>query len=442
MQEGILLSTFPGEGMKHPEAHLNYLFNGRFDLFSHHVAKNEKSEDERKLFLGFIMRNPGNRKIHVQVLSGASYLSQPDAPFISLPEICLNNEGKIFAGPGDRVTDDVLRGRKPDFLSKTICLNPGEDKLVLALPVPVRNLRPALNGRSTLLKFKTNGPLYLASVAKFVPRGDTAPEEEEFLDLLYQGKLCEPRDEAPTPPGQKKSLKYGRVAGVSEGTEWSGKLSDAECIAPPQEANAETSIADKSICAERRSDADKTTDTVSDDIEIPLKNSKPGNCLNIPAIGKSFTYPLSTVEGGSFGTGQIQSANLIVRYPDTAYQAHGNYGVRYRIEFPLFNPYTRKVTVQLLFQSALKSNETLKETCFYESPAPRAFFRGTVFARNGKEADYWHLVQKQGAEGAKIAEVTMPPQSSRRLFVDFIYPPDATPPQELCLRSLEACLED
>ena len=79
LKEGILLSTLPPAGMKHPEAHLNYAFNGCFDLFSHHVARNETSEQDRTLYLGFIACNPNNRKVRLQVLSAASYLSQPDA---------------------------------------------------------------------------------------------------------------------------------------------------------------------------------------------------------------------------------------------------------------------------------------------------------------------------------------------------------------------------
>ncbi len=37
--EGILLSSFPSEGMAHPKAHLNFPFQGRFDLFTHHISK-------------------------------------------------------------------------------------------------------------------------------------------------------------------------------------------------------------------------------------------------------------------------------------------------------------------------------------------------------------------------------------------------------------------
>src|SRR5690349_18219026 len=40
--EGILLSTFPPNGKKVPAAHLNFPFQGRFDLFAHHYTHTPK----------------------------------------------------------------------------------------------------------------------------------------------------------------------------------------------------------------------------------------------------------------------------------------------------------------------------------------------------------------------------------------------------------------
>ncbi|WP_035138009.1 DUF3370 family protein, partial [Fischerella muscicola] len=51
LTEGILLSTFPGEGKKVPTAHLNYPFKGRFDIFAHHVAEAPTPNDLRSLYL-------------------------------------------------------------------------------------------------------------------------------------------------------------------------------------------------------------------------------------------------------------------------------------------------------------------------------------------------------------------------------------------------------
>ena len=432
LAEGILLSTFPPAGMKHPDAHLNYAFSGRFDLFSHHVAKAEKDDDDRVLYLGYMMGNPGNKKVRVQILNGASYLSQPDAPFITLPEICLNNEGKLFSGPGDRIANDVMRGKKPDFLPKSISLEPGETKLAFCLPVPVRKLRPALNGRSTLLKLKSSGPVYLASIAKFSKNGDggAQPPSADWSEALSNFDLSTPRDVAPTPPGHKGAIKYGRVAGVAHGTEWVATVSDAPAKAKDDLKDlANDSAAPGTLLHEDQPNISKRS------LLKPLEQRR-YKILTIPAPGKSFTYPISSVAGGTFGTGQVESAEMTVRYKDTAYQAHGNYASRYKLDFPLFNPYPEPMNLQVIFQSALKSDSAEPHLCFYENPPPRAFFRGTVLCRNGDSTTYWHLVQKQGDEGAKLAELTLLPGGTRKVSIEFFYPPDATPPQEICIRTL------
>ena len=43
--EGILLSSFAPEEMRSPQAHLDFVFNGRLDRFAHHVAKADPPED-------------------------------------------------------------------------------------------------------------------------------------------------------------------------------------------------------------------------------------------------------------------------------------------------------------------------------------------------------------------------------------------------------------
>src|SRR5512146_303722 len=64
-QEGILLSTFPPEGMATASAHLNYAFNGRFDIFAHHIARGLNPDDRRTLFLGVVVYNPGDEPVTV-----------------------------------------------------------------------------------------------------------------------------------------------------------------------------------------------------------------------------------------------------------------------------------------------------------------------------------------------------------------------------------------
>jgi len=71
LTEGILLSTFPPAGMRSPSSHLNFPFQGRFDIFAHHIAK---GEGEGTVYLGIILSNPGIESVTVDITS--SKLSQ------------------------------------------------------------------------------------------------------------------------------------------------------------------------------------------------------------------------------------------------------------------------------------------------------------------------------------------------------------------------------
>ena len=96
--EGILLSAFPPEGMAYPKAHLNFPFQGRFDLFTHHISKAPPPADLRTLYIGAIAYNPTEKPVTIDILQGASYLSQPDAPFYDAPNYSLNNNGETYRG--------------------------------------------------------------------------------------------------------------------------------------------------------------------------------------------------------------------------------------------------------------------------------------------------------------------------------------------------------
>src|SRR5262249_10261532 len=110
--EGILVSTLPPDGMATPGAHLNFPFNGNFEIFAHHIARADKSDAGRTLYLGVVLKNDGAKPVTIQVGPAASYLSQPDAPFVELAPVLDNNDGTVYAGPGDRVCDDSLREQR------------------------------------------------------------------------------------------------------------------------------------------------------------------------------------------------------------------------------------------------------------------------------------------------------------------------------------------
>lgn len=403
--EGILLSTLPPAGKRSPAAHLNLAFNGRFDVFAHHIAKAATPDDRRTLYLGILLHNPGTQPIIVDVLQAASYLSQPDAPFIDLPAYVDNNAGEVYAGPGSRATNDVLRGKRQAEFPAQILIPPGSSRMLLSLPIPVKTLEPPINGRSTLIRLRSSGAVYAASLAKFAPVEATgeerAPTLAEWETLLQTGNLAGPRDRAPTPPEQTTGqVIYGRVAGVASGSRWQAQISDR-----------------------------------------PNPTEPPS--LSTPAAGESFSYGLSTLLRGTFGTGQVQAADMLARYPDTAYQAHGNYAVEYRLTLPLHNATAQSQNIAILLETPIKEDQlkTPGSLRFLDPPAKQVFFRGTVRLRYNDDrrlpqTRYFHLVQRRGQQGRPLVVLTMPPGDRRLVQLDLLYPPDATPPQILTVKSL------
>ncbi|CAC5340417.1 conserved exported hypothetical protein [Planktothrix rubescens CCAP 1459/22] len=400
LNEGILLSTFPKTNKKQPEAHLNFPFQGKFDIFAHHIAKPPQENDLRTLYLGILAYNPGIKPVTINILEAASYLSQPDAPFIPLDAVLDNSAGNIFAGPGSRVMNDILRGkRQPEFVKKII-IPPQSSRLLLNAPIPVKNLEPPLNGRSTLMRLESDGAVYIASLAKYATlqpnRIEIAPTLTEWEQLLQQGMLVTPRDRTPTPPNtNSEQIIYGRVAGVALGSRWNANIVD------------------------------------------PNSSS-----LTIPKSGETFSYPISSLPRGQLGTNQIQSAPLVVRYPDTAYQAHGNYGIEYNLILPLYNPTSQPQKVILTIQTPIKEEKLSQPGLrFFDPPAPQVFFRGTVRLSFGDDQGksqirYIHLVQKRGQQGESLVQLILKPQETRSVKVDFLYPPDASPPQVLTVKTL------
>jgi hypothetical protein len=393
--EGILLSAFPPNSMAHPKAHLNFPFQGRFDLFTHHISKAPPPEDLRTLYIGAIAHNPTNETVTIDVLQAASYLSQPDAPFYDAPSYTLNNDGAMYRGPGDRAMLDILRGRRQDIFPAQIVIPPKQSRMIMNVPIPVKELDPPLNGRSGLSRLRSDGKVYVATLALYARLNadgtERAPNLSEWEEILKKGALSKPRDVVPTPPDLTEgAFQYSRVAGIQIGSQWFGNLTDRD----------------------------------------------QSNTLSIPKSGESYSYGLSLLQYGTMGTGQVQTAPLIVRYPDTAYSAHGNYGVQYNLTLPLHNPTTETQTVILSFQNPIKYDKPVGGLQFFEPLPNDVFFRGSVRVKfrddNGlAQTRYVHLKMRRGERGKSLVTLTMPPSDRRVVQFDFLYPADATPPQVL-----------
>jgi hypothetical protein len=166
--------------------------------------------------------------------------------------------------------------------------------------------------------------------------------------------------------------------------------------------------------------------------------------LSVPAAGQAFSYGLSTLRGGTLGTGQVQTARMLVRYPDTAYEAHGNYAIEYNLTLPLQNRTDQTQTVAIALETPIKENQLQDgQLRFLEPPAKNVFFRGTVRVRYTDDRGlpqtrYVHLVQRRGQQGEPLAVMTMKPGDRRFVNIGLLYPPDSTPPQILTVRSLQA----
>ncbi|MEG3435686.1 DUF3370 domain-containing protein [Pannus brasiliensis CCIBt3594] len=400
-KEGILLSTFPGTGKRFPVAHLNQSLEGRFDIFTHHIAR--PTDPQRNLYQGIIVTNPTSKTVVIRILQGVSYVTAADAPFVDLPSVVEDPAGKVFSGPGSRLAGDILRRRHDGQFPNQIVIPPGESRMLFQL------LIPRSSARSTLMRLYSSGPVYMANLAHYEVSQKTSientevealrpPTLEEWRALLVRGDLVAPRDYSPTPPekwGQGPNY-YGRVAGVSVGSEWATRIVDPNG----------------------------------------------GTRLTVPKKGRGFAYPLSTVTAATFGTRQIQSAPMLVRYPDTALKAHGNYGVHYYLTLPLYNNSSETKTIALSIQTPVKEDDYSDRLFFVQSVGGPVFFRGTVRvsyrdASFRTQERYFHLVQREGEQGQPLVTVEVPPGQQREVQLDFLYPPDATPPQVLTVKTLE-----
>jgi hypothetical protein len=390
LSPGVLLSTFPGEGRANPEAHLNFPLQGRFDVFSHHVTNGSKV-GPRTLYLGLVIGNLSDKRVHVELLNALSFATKPDAPFITLEPVLDNKHGKLFAGPGDRVALDQLRNKKQHGWDRRIGLAPGEIKVIYQLPLK--------NGRTGALSIETDGPVYLASLAASAREKSFGREGEPELSdwkAVLDLPLAKPRDKTPSVPGAGGALVFGRVAGVQSGTSWQSYLTN---------------------------DLDKT--------HLSLKS------------GDTLSFPISTIVGGTHGTRQIQSAPMLVRYADTAYAAHGNYGLLYNLTLPLYNGSENEITAAVSLQTPLKDWNKSDSLQFFQTPPDKIFFRGNVkfdwFDEKGKHhKKLVHIVQKQGQQGEPLVEIALPVGKQINLQCSLIYPADCTPPQVITIKVRDA----
>jgi hypothetical protein len=208
--------------------------------------------------------------------------------------------------------------------------------------------------------------------------------------MLKTSGLVQPREKEASAPGTSPVV-YGRVSGVQRGATW-----NAELTTPGQ----------------------RTFDVSANQV---------------------YSAVVDSVDHGTFGTGQIQSAPLVCRYPDTAYSAHGNYGVWYKITVPLRNVDSSPVTVAMSLDTPTKTDNENDTLQFVEPPSKQVYFRGTVrvetLADDQVNTSMFHLVEHRSEEGQPVADIRLNPKQKSDVTIEFVYPADATPPQVLTIRT-------
>jgi Protein of unknown function (DUF3370) len=377
LNDGILLSTFPKDDKLFPSAHLNYTFKGRFDIFSHHISRARHPSEVRSLFQGILIHNPNSQPVTIEVLQAASYLTRPDALFVELPTTLEDPIGNVYAGPGSRVVNDILRGRRQGSLPSFLMIPPGESRMLMNLPIPAGVVTPTSNGRSTLMRLQSSDEIHVANMAMFAPRSSNGteriPSQEDWENFLKASNLAGPRDIAPTPMSDKSSDRtiYGRVAGVARGSLWHANLTDSP------KSTGQVQSAPMLV---------RYSDTAY------LANGNYG-------IHYSLTLPLVNP------TKQIATIAL-------------------SIDTPLKQDKSRN---EVLFLAPPESR------IFFRGP-----IRLRYKDDNGNlQTRFLHLVQRRGQQGEALLTLTLPPGDQRSIEVDLLYPPDATPPQLLTIKNIE-----
>jgi len=376
--EGILVSTMNGEGRDLPENHLNYKFKNDFALFFHHINKQSEEDAKKTLYVSWVAFNSAKKAVTLTINEEASYLSQPDAPFVERPALATDQDNSFYSGPGDRLTADFIHGSAGKNLPLSITVPAGEMAIVRQMDVPVADLKFHHNGRSFYARGNIDGALHMATIATFSELGP--PSLSELETLLQRSAMAQPREYEklpPTPDDYKGRFVYGRVAGVQRG---------------------EKIEAEHSLSLNKASDARRN-------------------------------FPISSLVKGTFGTGEIQSAPLLRRYNDTAFSAHGNYCVDYKITMTVHNNDYIKRKLYLGFDCPFKTD--LDEIKYADLPEKAVCFRGSIKVSSEDYERFYHFVLHKGEALEPFESFEIEPYQARTVTVELLYPPDATPPQLL-----------
>ncbi|MGE3725116.1 MAG: DUF3370 family protein [Candidatus Sericytochromatia bacterium] len=396
-QSGILVSSLPPAKLE-DKRKLGVALQGEFGLFLHHVARTPPLSSSR-LYLAVVASNPAERETALKVKQGAFFRTWPEAPFYALSGIQNNDSGQIFAGAGDRLSLAWLRGENT-IEPRAVQLPAHAHRVLLLEAVPTNPLWVLQqdNALSGLFQFQSEDPVYLSTLA-WVSQTGEPPQEKDLIQMLESGLAAGP-EEAPATayisgqPPPRGVFRYGRVAGIGNGSEWQGQLNP-----------------------------------------LPVE------------VGERVGFPIASVYLKRLGTQQNQSAPLHKRVSETAIESHGNYGLKYSLKAQLHNPDTRPRRYAIYLHNPLEVRlqpdlPHQAEAIFQTSRSAAVRFRGSLLlswkvdSADKIEESLMHQILHEGEEAGALKIFELPAQSSSELKIELVYPPDATPPQLLELQRL------
>ena len=131
----------------------------------------------------------------------------------------------------------------------------------------------------------------------------------------------------------------------------------------------------------------------------------------LPAPGRRVGFAIATALANKLGTQQIQSAPLFSRYGDTAYAAHGNYGLTYELTLTLQNPTQKPTAYTLGLAQPLRvdGRGANARAIYVDPPRPQVMFRGpvalTVRGADGRrQSRFVHVVLPAGVDASLYAK--------------------------------------
>lgn len=384
---GVLISTRTQPG----DAFLSQSLQGDFALFLHHIARTPVLSGEQ-IYLGLVASLPAgvqSESVDLELLRGNAFLTRPDAPFIELAPVQANPTGTIFAGPGDRLALADLQQQSSLIPQHWQVTDP---LLLYSWQVPTNPLLLVQqdNALSGLLHFRSQQAIDLSLVAIKASR---PPTQAEYLALLQQGQRAGPVGDPATvydpqdPPPGGGAFRYGRVAGLVQGRQWQGQMR----LSPSQISQLQG--------------------------------------------GTTLGWPVASLYLKRYDSGQSQSAPVIKRLPGAAIESQGNYGLHYRLQLELpASEKARRYRLSLTQPQSVKAGQPE----FLSRPASQVTFRGSIQVTEQKavpKVTTTHLVLHSGERPAPFWEQNLAAGESRSFVIEWVYPPDATPPQLLLLES-------